>query len=503
MRKQISGLRLLRFFFHRIILLCLVNAISVKADEHGFRFLSGQPLPVEISQDSSVVLELDLAAFDENETLYAGIRFRASLAENDLSVPLLGLFDSKSNEMIAQAFIHLGKPRYYTYDLTDYINTYLDKDEKYARILIAPVGGFDESFTITLSRVQFYLGDKVAHTLSIDQMTTPFWKSGEVWGETVFPNQVRLPLLAEPGSKPDVYNGLRTTAYTEDDFFVKDDKLLLAYQMADRVISNSVLYPKDKVSAKGRVFKSRKGGFLLGPEGTWFQKRQLSVDYSFDPDTWRGPKPEFEPELLPRTLEKLKKKEPLKVVFYGDSITMGANATAVVGEPPYQWSWSTLIIEALRSRYDGTIEWINAALGGTTAEWGQKNAEALLAPYEPDLVVIAFGMNGSITPKDFGQMVESMMGTVRAVNPEAEFILVHAMQPNSDWKGLSLYQKYGAVMKKLQQPGVLFADVWSMHEALIERKRYVDMTANHVNHPNDFLIRIYAQVILSRFVDFE
>lgn len=50
--------------------------------------------------------------------------------------------------------------------------------------------------------------------------------------------------------------------------------------------------------------------------------------------------------------------------------------------------------------------------------------------------------------------------------------------------------------------GIVTAAVGSMHEALLERKAYGDLSTNHVNHPNDFLIRIHAQVILSALIGF-
>ena len=36
-----------------------------------------------------------------------------------------------------------------------------------------------------------------------------------------------------------------------------------------------------------------------------------------------------------------------------------------------------------------------------------------------------------------------------------------------------------------------------MHKALFEAgKRYRDVTGNNINHPNDFVVRLYAQVLL-------
>ena len=36
----------------------------------------------------------------------------------------------------------------------------------------------------------------------------------------------------------------------------------------------------------------------------------------------------------------------------------------------------------------------------------------------------------------------------------------------------------------------------AMHLDLLKAKRFRDMTGNNVNHPNDFLARVYAQVVL-------
>ena len=34
------------------------------------------------------------------------------------------------------------------------------------------------------------------------------------------------------------------------------------------------------------------------------------------------------------------------------------------------------------------------------------------------------------------------------------------------------------------------------HADILTRKRYYDGTSNNVNHPNDFICRLYAQTIL-------
>lgn len=40
----------------------------------------------------------------------------------------------------------------------------------------------------------------------------------------------------------------------------------------------------------------------------------------------------------------------------------------------------------------------------------------------------------------------------------------------------------------------------AIHQQLLKTKRFFDMTANNVNHPNDFLIRAYAQLVTTLLI---
>lgn len=53
--------------------------------------------------------------------------------------------------------------------------------------------------------------------------------------------------------------------------------------------------------------------------------------------------------------------------------------------------------------------------------------------------------------------------------------------------------EYGTVLKGFQGTGVAVTEFGSMHKCLLEKKRFIDMTGNNVNHPNDFLIRCHAK----------
>ena len=38
---------------------------------------------------------------------------------------------------------------------------------------------------------------------------------------------------------------------------------------------------------------------------------------------------------------------------------------------------------------------------------------------------------------------------------------------------------------------------------MLEGKNYIDFSGNGINHPNDYMIRLYAQQLLSTVVDFD
>ena len=119
-------------------------------------------------------------------------------------------------------------------------------------------------------------------------------------------------------------------------------------------------------------------------------------------------------------------------------------------------------------------------------------------------MVLGFGMNDGRTELDlFHDNVEKMVKSFRENNPNGEVVLLSTTYPNteSDWvrnQPLTVNELY-KIQEKYGYTGV--ADMTTMHENLLATgKRYRDMTGNNVNHPNDFLARIYAQVILKTLI---
>ena len=120
-------------------------------------------------------------------------------------------------------------------------------------------------------------------------------------------------------------------------------------------------------------------------------------------------------------------------------------------------------------------------------------------------MILAFGMNDSAgrSTKQYQANTKQMIQQVRKRLPESEFILVASMLGNPDWTTLhhERFPEYRDALAGLCEPGIALADLTSIWQGLLVHKKFMDLTGNGVNHPNDFGHRIYAQVISALLVD--
>ena len=240
-----------------------------------------------------------------------------------------------------------------------------------------------------------------------------------------------------------------------------------------------------------------KGEILFGG-GHEYHDMQTLITYTHKPGAWKGPLPKFAGKQLPRTLKKLKEKQPITLAMIGDSISTGCNASGWAKTAPFQPAWQDLFVMNLEATYGAKITLKNFAVGGTGSEWGLASIGKVIEA-QPDLVILAFGMNDSagVPTAKYQANIKGMIDAVRKARPEAEFILVATMLGNKDWTALDqkLFVQYREALTELCGRGVALADMTSIWAELFQYKLDRDMTGNGVNHPNDFGHRIYAQVL--------
>lgn len=278
---------------------------------------------------------------------------------------------------------------------------------------------------------------------------------------------------------------------------------------------------------------------LYWGEDTTMTQWQVNVTYTHT-DSWNGFRQKCSAQTLRPFLQKLVNGEDVTIIFYGDSITFGANASSNVGTPPYQMPYTVLFTKALADlfgyniryistnlpktakvpeNYDTgsshTITYINSAVGGWTSTDGINNYDTHIKPfienYGCDLFILGFGMNdGGKAPAKFYRTEKKILNKVIKQAPDVNLMLLATMVPNPD--GIGWYSNQDKQEKtlidganKYNKKGIPCAVICmgSTSLSILERKQFRDYTGNNINHPNDFFSRVYAQTLLQCAVGYE
>ena len=199
--------------------------------------------------------------------------------------------------------------------------------------------------------------------------------------------------------------------------------------------------------------------------------------------------------LLPRTQKKLRSGEKITIIAFGDSITAGSEASDK--SLSYWERW----LQLLRNKYPGAIiASVNSGIGGTATYSALPLLETNVLKHNPDLVLIAFGMNdhniGEVPPAKFEKDLRKMIDLIRT-KTEAEIILLSTFPPNPKWaNGSHQMENFAAATELVAiEKHCAFVDIYHNWLALAERKKPEDLLANNVNNPNEFGHWIYFQVL--------
>jgi len=217
----------------------------------------------------------------------------------------------------------------------------------------------------------------------------------------------------------------------------------------------------------------------------------------------------------------------VRVVIYGDSIAEGFNSSGLMGAPPYRPPWAVQLARRLTAQYGSSVTLLNPSVVGTSSQWGKDNLAALVTDLQPDLVVVAFGMNdaaGAMPVSEYRSNIEAIVDGIRA-STSADVVLVASMlpDPSSDRACLVVRRPYRDALHQAanrQGQATGWVDMLQVHQTLLGLaapvasceadatcscssstlaaqsqtgpKTFQDLTGNGINHPNDWLGRWYA-----------
>jgi lysophospholipase L1-like esterase len=398
----------------------------------------------------------------------------------------------------------------YVIDLTDIVNEVLAKSsgEKSLRFELV-LDGTPAPFEIfTLSE---HKNPPVLEIASSNRWTDDWQRriapitSGEiVYREsclplTATPNaEVPLKLLYPAGHIVGIIDNSTGKRLMEGrDWILRDGTLVLPVGSHAPIQIEKDFFTVTKPGSDGKVTATPSAIRLV--EGTWYHERQIEVSYEPAKRDLAFAPPIDTIDALPRLKKRLAAKQPVRLVLFGDSISIGGNASKFQSAWSYQPCFGELVARQLHKHYRAPIEFMNHSRGGATSGYGVEQADSQVAWFKPDLVIVAYGMNDRTDDRrsKYRENLEQIIDIIRKRSPETEFLLVTSMLNNPvQPPGLEPILFLRGEALSISRPGLAHADVAIAHQAMLERKNYLDLSGNGINHPNDFLHRVYAQRIL-------
>lgn len=255
-------------------------------------------------------------------------------------------------------------------------------------------------------------------------------------------------------------------------------------------------------------------GNVLYCVGSFLYEKQICVTYEYDMAQIESQGilyTSYQGDKLPNTSQKLKDGDKLNVLFYGDSIFSGCDASSMYGREPRMPMMSALVEEQLERATGADVNMSNISVGGWTVENGLTALTGNVGNYNytnsyggKDLLILSFGMNNGNTSADsFKENTRKIIEQVRTQSPEIEVVLVSCMVPNPEAVGFYGNQRYfGAALKELAaQENCAVVDFFAVHESILKYKSFISTSGNNINHPNDWLIRVYAQNIVAAIIE--
>lgn len=327
------------------------------------------------------------------------------------------------------------------------------------------------------------------------------------------------------------------------DYKLEDGKIVLLEGSSIPCITSEVYYGSEdsklQMEHNGEICN-----VYWGDDRTMTQW-QVNVTYTHS-DEWDGFKQECYGDVYEDFIGKLSRGEDVTIFFYGDSITRGASSSWLYNYEPYQPSCAMLFTYALADLYDykvehvnpgittsgaatlnvdiadynadaerGTITYVNTAVGGWEVGHGVNNLQThvldFVEQYGCDLFVLAFGMNNGKTGADrFKQRTAEIIDPLVAAKSDLSILLVSSMVSNPDDVNSSKNQiqfepKLEELAASYMTAGIpcAVAKMGSVSTSILEHKSFNDYSANNINHPNDYFMRVYAQTLLEAVIGYE
>lgn len=386
------------------------------------------------------------------------------------------------------------------------------------------IGKESASERFDATKLPYYEADieNVSYNYTEKQRILPFWQGNVIYNEQL--------MIVNDGEKTEghlLYDALRVIS-------VKDATLKTEYKEgADYVVNGDTITIPDGSSipvfrdewAKGVNVPER---YPLGNAGTGYQMignviytetslvwgNYIHVTYAYDPAAVDRTAVKSYGDELYGLSQKLANKENVKLTVFGDSISEGCSSSEKWNHDPQCPPYASLLKEGIETLGGVTVDLSNPSVGGKDSVWAAEDEQiSLISANVPDVLVLAFGTNDTYVNVEGGayrRNLKKVISAVKAANSECQIILIAPFPSNPETKTDAEQEMLVGELKKLATEDaksekwvdVCLVDMYHAVKPMLEKKKYYEIAANNINHPNDFIHRFYAMNILSAIFDF-
>lgn len=203
---------------------------------------------------------------------------------------------------------------------------------------------------------------------------------------------------------------------------------------------------------------------------------------------------------VPKTLKKLQRGDKVTIVFWGDSVTAGGDASTP------DKAFPNLFVALLRERFPkAQISMVNAGIGGSNTNQRLPNIKEEVLKFHPDLVVIEFVNDMGFSEENLRNNYYKAIDLIREQGGEVIILTPHFTMPSmmglSSVKNARETRPAVEILRKIaKEKGVGLADASKRWEHLAEEGiPYLTLLYNGINHPDDRGHRIFAEELLKFF----
>ena len=224
-----------------------------------------------------------------------------------------------------------------------------------------------------------------------------------------------------------------------------------------------------------------------------------------------APKPSPSPaeQRLPRTMKKLRSGEPLRLLAWGDSVTVGTYV------PDWQRNrWQEQFVARLRQRFSkADIELVTEAWGGrNTSSYlneppgSAHNYREKVLGAKPDLIVSEFVNDAGLNPAQVEERYAKLLADFQSIGADWIILTPHYVRP--DWMGLAREREidddprpYVAGLRQFASGHpVALADASRRYGRLWRQGiPYNTLMLNSINHPDARGMRLFADALMELF----